>query len=102
MQNAGLKGVQGVLDRYAQQIQQSIERDGFYVRVPAGKQFYLYITQTVDRADARIGGTALGQAEAAPPSAPVEKISAPSRTALQPPQSFPTLRINTPQQKSNP
>ncbi len=50
-------GAQSVLDRYAQQILQTIERDGFYVRVPAGKQFYLYITQTVDEKDAKIGGT---------------------------------------------
>ena len=54
--NAPLQGAQSVLDRYANQIQQSIERDGFYVRVPAGKQFYLYVTQTMDRADAKIGG----------------------------------------------
>jgi hypothetical protein len=54
--NAPLQGAQTVLDRYANQIQQSIERDGFYVRVPAGKQFYLYVTQTMDRADAKLGG----------------------------------------------
>jgi hypothetical protein len=57
LQNAPLMGAQSVLDRYAQQILQTIERDGFYVRVPAGKQFYLYITQTVDEKEARIGGT---------------------------------------------
>ena len=57
LQNAPLKGAQAVLDRYAQQILTAIERDGFYVRVPAGKQFYLYITQTVDEEDAKIGGT---------------------------------------------
>jgi hypothetical protein len=57
LQNAPLKGAQAVLDRYAQQILNAIERDGFYVRVPAGKQFYLYITQTVDEEDAKIGGT---------------------------------------------
>lgn len=57
LQNAPLKGAQSVLDRYAQQILYAIERDGFYVRVPAGKQFYLYITQTVDEDDAKIGGT---------------------------------------------
>jgi hypothetical protein len=57
LQNAGLQGAQSVLDRYAQQILQTIERDGFYVRVPAGKQFYLYITQTIDEQDAKIGGT---------------------------------------------
>ena len=37
----------------------SIQRDGFYVRVPAGKQFYLYVTQTIDESDAVIGGTRL-------------------------------------------
>ena len=57
LQNAPLLGAQSVLDRYAQQILQTIERDGFYVRVPAGKQFYLYVTQTIDEEDARIGGT---------------------------------------------
>jgi hypothetical protein len=57
LQNAPLKGAQSVLDRYAQQILTSIERDGFYVRVPAGKQFYLYVTQTLDQQDAKIGGT---------------------------------------------
>jgi len=39
-----------VLNLYAQQIQAAIERDGVYVRVPTGKQFYLYVTQTVDQA----------------------------------------------------
>src|SRR5439155_2701564 len=34
LQNAPLMGAQSVLDRYAQQILQTIERDGFYVRVP--------------------------------------------------------------------
>ncbi len=57
LQNAPLKGAQAVLDRYAQQILTAIERDGFYVRVPAGKQFYLYVTQTLDQGDAKIGGT---------------------------------------------
>jgi hypothetical protein len=61
LQNAPLRGAQSVLDRYAQQIQQGIERDGFYVRVPAGKQFYLYVTQTLDRAEARFGGGRLIQ-----------------------------------------
>jgi hypothetical protein len=35
-------GTRGALDRYADQILKSIERDGFFVRVPAGKQFYVY------------------------------------------------------------
>jgi hypothetical protein len=61
--NAGLEGAQSVLGSYAQQIYQSIQQDGFYVRVAAGKQFYLYVTQTIDEADAAIGGTRLTHPE---------------------------------------
>ena len=57
LQNAPLTGAQSVIQAYVQQIFDSIKRDGFYVRVPAGKQFYLYITQTIDESDAVIGGT---------------------------------------------
>jgi hypothetical protein len=57
LENAPLTGAQGVLQAYAQQILNTIQRDGFYVRVPAGKQFYLYVTQTIDESDAAIGGT---------------------------------------------
>jgi len=57
LQNAPLKGAQDVLGTYAQQILDTIQRDGFYVRVPAGKEFYLYVTQTIDKSDAIIGGT---------------------------------------------
>ena len=49
LQNAPLVGAQQVLNTYAKQILDTIQRDGFYVRVPAGKQFYLYVTQTIDR-----------------------------------------------------
>jgi hypothetical protein len=70
LQNAPLKGAQAVLDRYAQQILNAIERDGFYVRVPAGKQFYLYITQTVDEDDAKIGGTLTAALHAADDASP--------------------------------
>ena len=48
--NAALQGTADVLNLYAKQIQDVIVRDGFYVRVPAGKQFYLYVTETVDQA----------------------------------------------------
>lgn len=54
-QNAALAGAQGVLGAYANQIFNSIQNNGFYVRVPAGKEFYLYVTQTIDRNDAAIG-----------------------------------------------
>jgi hypothetical protein len=57
LQNAPLTGAQSVMQTYAQQILDTIQRDGFYVRVPAGKQFYLYVTQTIDDSDASIGGS---------------------------------------------
>lgn len=53
--NAALEGTTAVLNQYAQQILDSIKRDGFYVRVPAGKQFYLYVTQTIDLDNAKRG-----------------------------------------------
>jgi hypothetical protein len=76
LQNAPLQGAQAVLDRYAQQILQAIERDGFYVRVPAGKQFYLYITQTVDEDDAKIGGTLTASLHATDAASPTSSPAA--------------------------
>jgi hypothetical protein len=46
--NPAVGGTQGVLERYAEQIASSIERDGFFVRVPAGKQFYVYCAEAID------------------------------------------------------
>lgn len=53
--NAALQGTADVLNAYARQIQDAIARDGFYVRVPAGHQFYLYVTETIDQADGTRG-----------------------------------------------
>jgi hypothetical protein len=64
LNNAPLQGAQDVLATYAQSILSTIQRDGFYVRVPAGKQFYLYITQTIDPTKATPGSTR--QAEQSP------------------------------------
>lgn len=47
--NAVLAGTGAVLREYAQSLREAISRDGFYLRVPAGKAFYLYVTQTLDR-----------------------------------------------------
>lgn len=57
LNNAPFEGAQKVLSVYAQRIYEAIQRDGFYVRVASGKQFYLYVLQTIDRSDAVIGGT---------------------------------------------
>jgi hypothetical protein len=50
-------GVSQTANLYAQQMLQTIQRDGFFVRVPAGSTFYLYVTQTIDLAKARRGAT---------------------------------------------
>lgn len=55
LENAALLGIQTVIDEYANRIRQSIDRDGFFVRVPAGKQFYLYVSQTIDRESGKRG-----------------------------------------------
>ena len=68
LQNAPLQGAQNVLSTYAQQILDTIQRDGSYVRVPAGKEFYLYVTQTIDKSDAVLGGTRLVTTETNDPS----------------------------------
>lgn len=49
VRNATLAGTSAVLREYAQAMREAITRDGFYLRVPAGKPFYLYVTQTLDR-----------------------------------------------------
>jgi hypothetical protein len=54
--NPAADGVSSVLNRYADMIQRTIERDGFFIRVPPGKQFYLYTRQVLDLNKARIGG----------------------------------------------
>lgn len=55
---AALQGTADVLNAYARQIQEAIERDGFFARVPAGKQFYLYVTETIDQARGTRGNVA--------------------------------------------
>ena len=63
-----MQGAQNILGTYAQQILDTIQRDGFYVRVPAGKEFYLYVTQTIDKSDAVLGGTRLVTTETNDPT----------------------------------
>jgi hypothetical protein len=53
--NAALQGTSDVLNTYAAQIAKMIAEDGFYVRVPAGKQFYIYVTETLDKGQATKG-----------------------------------------------
>ena len=45
-------------ERRLQQIQEAIARDGFFARVPAGRQFYLYVTETIDQGRGTRGNVA--------------------------------------------
>lgn len=57
LNNAPFQGAQKALSTYAQRIYDAIQKDGFYVRVSSGKQFYLYVLQTIDRSDAVVGAS---------------------------------------------
>jgi len=73
LNNAPFQGAQAVLQTYAQQIYDSIQKDGFYVRVSSGKQFYLYVLQTIDRADATPGGMGLVEDKDSQPATPSKR-----------------------------
>ncbi|MGA2279141.1 MAG: TrbI/VirB10 family protein [Verrucomicrobiota bacterium] len=73
LNNAPFAGAQAVLQTYAQQILDSIQKNGFYVRVPSGKQFYLYVLQTIDRADATFGGAGLVEETDVQPATPAKR-----------------------------
>jgi len=57
MKDALAEGVKKAADLYAKRMLQAISRDGSYVRVPAGTQFYLYVTQTIDLKNAMAAGS---------------------------------------------
>ena len=65
LQQALAQGAEGAANLYAQQIMEAVKRDGVYIRVPAGTDFYLYVTQTVDASQARTGATLAGNANPA-------------------------------------
>ncbi len=55
--NPPAQGAEAVLDRYAQMVMDSIERDGFFIRVPGGKLFYVYVTEDILTGKATVGGS---------------------------------------------
>ena len=57
VRSGALQGSREVMERYAERILELIERDGAYVRVPAGKQFYVYVRQPVLMRNAKLGAT---------------------------------------------
>jgi len=84
--NAPFEGAQKVLSVYAQRIYEAVQKDGFYVRVQSGKQFYLYVLQTIDRADATVAGSAKAFVEEAKavPALPPAFANSPSSPPIQP------------------
>ncbi|OAM87323.1 hypothetical protein AW736_24010 [Termitidicoccus mucosus] len=64
--NATLAGTSAILREYAQQLRDVVAHDGFYVRVPAGKPFYLYVTQTLDALDRPATAPATGSMPSQP------------------------------------
>ncbi len=54
-QDAIAAGIEAGGQIYSQRLLEGLEKDPFYVRVPAGTLFYLYVTQTVDIAKATSG-----------------------------------------------
>ena len=56
--NPAANGTASALEMYAQEIMKYIERDGFFIRVPAGTEFYLYVTQSINLGEATVGETA--------------------------------------------
>jgi Bacterial conjugation TrbI-like protein len=55
LKNAALGGVSGVMTEYAEDLRKKIEKDAEFVRVRAGKTFYLYVLQTLDTDGAQEG-----------------------------------------------
>lgn len=49
------EGLRDTLDLLARQILAEVEKHGAYVRVPAGKTFYLFVEQTLDPRQAEVG-----------------------------------------------
>ena len=53
--NMALEGAGQVIGTYAQQMLDTIRREGIFVRVAGGKEMYLYVTSTLDCSQAKKG-----------------------------------------------
>jgi len=54
--NGVREGVGNVFDVYAQRTLRDVEENGYFVRVPAGKEFYVYVLETVNPDKAKVAG----------------------------------------------
>ena len=78
--NGVREGVGEVFDLYAKRTLKDIEENGYYVRVAAGKEFYVYVLESVDPQKASIAGVKQRAITAA----------APDESAVPPPLQNPT------------
>lgn len=56
------KGFEQASELYSKRILETIEKEGFYVRVPAGTTFYLYTTQLIDKNKFAVGSVSKKEA----------------------------------------
>ena len=63
--NGVREGVGSVFDLYAKRTLKDIEENGYFVRVAAGKEFYVYVLESVDPQKASVAGVKLRTAAAA-------------------------------------
>lgn len=66
------QGAGQVFQTYAQRTLQDIEQNGYFVRVPAGKEFYVYVVGAVNPDKAKIAGASEPQVV---PSSILQKVS---------------------------
>lgn len=72
--NGVREGVGDVFDLYAKRTLKDIEENGYFVRVAAGKEFYVYVLESVDPQKASLAGMKLPPPEARPvPPPPANK-----------------------------
>lgn len=69
--NGVREGAAEVFDLYAARTLRDIEQNGYFVRVPAGKEFYVYVAEAVDPQQAQVAGSR-GNGAAASPAPPAE------------------------------
>jgi hypothetical protein len=59
-------GTTALMNELASRIRDEVSKRGVYVRVPAGKLFYLFVEQSIDPSRARMGARLPGQEGKAP------------------------------------
>jgi hypothetical protein len=55
--NGVREGMGNVFELYAQRTLKDIEANGYFVRVAAGKEFYVYVLESIDPRQASVAGT---------------------------------------------